>query len=107
FQFNAGVGNIVPLGTGDITIASINVTATAITITYRSNQGNRENAFDRLTISNLQIRGLTATATGNITRPAALGGTGVIAGITFASNFGSLSSANTPTSVTGNPLNTT
>ncbi|MBH2023772.1 MAG: hypothetical protein I8H78_05145, partial [Flavobacteriales bacterium] len=107
FQFNAGAGNVAVLPSGDITAASITVTATAITITYRSGQGNRANAFDRLTISNLQIRGLNATATGNITRPATGGGSGAIAGITSASNFGSLSSANTPTSVTGNPLNTT
>lgn len=105
FQFNAGVGSVDFLASGDITNVSITVTATAITITYRSSQVIRANAIDRLTISNLQIRGLTATATGNITRPA-IGGV-TIDGITSASNFGSLSSANTPTSVTGNPLNTT
>lgn len=105
FQFNAGVGSVDFLASGDITGVSITVNATAITITYSSSQGNRANAIDRLTISNLQIRGLNATATGNITRPATGGVT--IAGITSASNFGSLSSANTPTSVTGNPSDVT
>ncbi|MCU0431414.1 MAG: hypothetical protein MUF42_15730, partial [Cytophagaceae bacterium] len=79
FEFLAGTGAATFAGGGDITAASIVVTATEITVTFTTN-GN-PTAPDALTISGIQIRA-TAAGTGKITRgggtPA--GGTAVIAG---------------------------
>ena len=92
FEFQAGVGSVAFRAGEDITAASINVTATTITVTYRSNQANRTNADDRLTISGINFRGITGPSTGNMTRTALGGGTGTISGAAGGSIYGSLTS---------------
>lgn len=106
FEFNPSVGTVGFLN-ADITAATILVTATTITITYQSNEANRTNETDQITISGIQVRAITSASTGNILRLAASPGTGVIAGIVNGStNFGSLnSSVITIPSITGNPNN--
>ncbi|CAM4407815.1 GEVED domain-containing protein [Flavobacterium terrigena] len=99
FEFNPGVGSVAFRATGDITAASINVTATTITATYRSSDGNRTNDDDRLTISGIQFRGITAPSSGNMTRT---GGTGVINGAAIAGpSYGTLTSTNNPLGANG------
>ncbi|MES2862593.1 MAG: GEVED domain-containing protein [Bacteroidota bacterium] len=101
FEFNAGVGSVTANG-ADIDNISMVVTTTTITITYNSSQGNRSNGDDIVTISGIQFRGITIASSGNITRPAVGGGTGAIAGITAAvTNFGTLTSTNTPPTAIG------
>jgi hypothetical protein len=63
FEFQAGVGTVS--GGADITTVSIAVTATAITITYQSNEANRTNEDDILTISGIQVRAINVASTGN------------------------------------------
>jgi len=73
FQFNPGFGSTTAAG-GNVSIVSTAVTAGTITITYTCNAVNKT---DVLTISNIQVRGITAVATQTVTRT---GGTGTIAG---------------------------
>lgn len=101
FEFRPGTGSVSFRGTGDITAASINVTATTITVTYRSSDGNRTNNDDRLTISGIEFRGITAPSTGNMTRTALGGGTGTISGAAGGSIYGSLTSTNNPLPANG------
>ena len=102
FEFNPGVGSVTLSGSPDVDIISINVTTTAITITYSSTQGNRANGDDIITISGIQFRGINLASSGNITRPIAGGGNGSIAGITAGTtNFGTLTSSNTPPAAIG------
>lgn len=63
FEFQAGVGTVT--GGADITAVSITVTTTAITITYQSNEANRTNEDDILTISGIQVRAINTASTGN------------------------------------------
>ena len=49
FEFNPGTGSVNSTS-GDITSMSVSVTATTITITYASNQSNRTNGSDVITI---------------------------------------------------------
>jgi hypothetical protein len=105
FQFNPGVGS-VSFNNGDITTISIAVTTTNITITYRSSDnnpvGNRRDEDDIVTLTGIQFRGITSPSVGNITRPAIGGGDGIISGITVAiTNFGTLTSTNTPPTAIG------
>ncbi len=71
FEFQAGTGT-VSSNSGDITTISMNVTATTITVTYRSSQanGNRQDQIDIITISGLQVRAITGTATQSATKTA-------------------------------------
>ncbi|MBI2259503.1 MAG: T9SS type A sorting domain-containing protein [Flavobacteriia bacterium] len=69
FQFNAGVGAVASNG-ADITTISVVVTATTITVTYRSNQANRTNGDDVITISGVQVRAITGAATQSATKTA-------------------------------------
>ena len=101
FEFQAGVGSVAFRAGEDITAASINVTATTITVTYRSNQANRTNADDRLTISGINFRGITGPSTGNMTRTLLGGGTGVINGAGTGSIYGTLTSTNNPPPANG------
>ena len=96
FEFEPGVGSVAFRGGEDITAASVNVTANTITVTYRSNQMNRTNGDDRLTISGINFRGITAPSTGNMTRTTLGGGTGVINGAGSGSVYGTLTSTNNP-----------
>lgn len=63
FEFQAGVGTIT--GGADITAVSIVVTATSITITYQSNEANRTNEDDVLTISGIMVRAINTASSGN------------------------------------------
>lgn len=101
FEFRPGTGSVSFRGTGDITAASINVTATTITVTYRSSDGTRTNNDDRLTISGIEFRGITAPSTGNMTRTALGGGTGTISDAAGGSIYGSLTSTNNPLPANG------
>ena len=101
FEFQPGVGSVAFRGGEDITAASINVTANTITVTYRSSQMNRTNGDDRLTISGINFRGITAPSTGNMTRTALGGGTGIINGADAGSNYGTLTSTNNPPPANG------
>ncbi|WP_332030810.1 beta strand repeat-containing protein [Kaistella sp.] len=93
FEFLAGTGSVSYRDNQDITAASISVTVTTITITYRSNQGIRTNGDDRLTISGIQFRGITGPSSGDMTRT---GGTGTINGAPNGAVFGTLTSTNNP-----------
>jgi len=97
FQFNPGVGSATFVATGDITGLTIAVTATTITLTYRSADNTRNNDMDTVTISGIQFRG-TAISSGNINKT---GGTGSIAGIGGGTNFGTLTAANNPPGAIG------
>lgn len=103
FEFNPGVGSVaINGGTGDIDIVNITVTAASITVSFSSTEGNRTNDPDFIRISGIQFRGITTPSTGNITRPVIGGGNAVIAGITAAvTNFGTLTSSNTPPTAIG------
>lgn len=76
FEFNPGVGSVSFTPGRNITSASVVVTSTTVTVTI-SVSGT--NLLDNLYISNLQMRGLTAMASGQILRTVA-GGTAVISG---------------------------
>lgn len=98
FEFQAGTGSVT-FRNRDITAASINVTTTTITVTYRSSQIIlRHNEDDRLTISGINFRGITGPSTGNMTRT---GGTGVINGAAMGTVYGTLTSTNTPPPANG------
>jgi len=92
FLFNAGTGTVSFTGGGDITSASISVTATNITITFSSGG----TAFhDDLIISNIEAVATVSPATGQILRPLVGGGSAVIAGDAAGGgiNHGTLSTA--------------
>lgn len=76
FEFNPGIGSVSYTAGRNITFASITVTSTTVTVTLSVSGTNR---LDNLYISNLQMRGTTALASGQILRTLA-GGTAVIAG---------------------------
>ncbi len=80
FEFQAGAGNVTFNSGGDITSASITVTSTTIRITYSSNQTQRTNQDDILTISGINFRGINGPSSGNITRTTTNPGTGFISG---------------------------
>jgi hypothetical protein len=65
FEFQAGTGSVTFAGTGDITAASVVVTVTTITVTYQSNQANRTNGDDILTISGIMVRAINVASSGN------------------------------------------
>ena len=88
FEFNPGTGSVNSTS-GDITSMSVSVTATTITITYASNQSNRTNGSDVITISGIQVRAITAAATQNLTKT---GGSESINGLGNTSVVGNLSS---------------
>lgn len=91
FQFNAGVGS-VNASSGDITTMSVVVTATTITITYQSNEANRTNENDVITVSGIQVRAITALATQTVTKTAS---SEAIAGLANATVVANLSSTAT------------
>ena len=101
FEFQAGVGSVSFRSGGNITNASINVTVTTITITYRSNQNNRTNQDDRLTISGINFRGITGPSSGNISRTLLNPGSGVINGAGTGTTYGLLTSTNNPLPANG------
>lgn len=76
FEFNPGVGSVSYTAGRNITFASVAVTSTTVTVTLSVSGTNR---IDNLYINNLQMRGLTAMASGQILRTLS-GGTAVIAG---------------------------
>ncbi len=76
FEFNPGVGSVSYTAGRNITFASVAVTSTTVTVTLSVSGTNR---IDNLYINNLQMRGLTAMASGQILRSLS-GGTAVIAG---------------------------
>lgn len=76
FEFNPGVGSVSYTAGRNISSASVVVTSTSVTVTFSVSGTNR---IDNLYISNLQMRGLTALASGQILRTS-VGGTAVIAG---------------------------
>ncbi len=76
FEFNPGVGTVSYTAGRNITFASVAVTSTTVTVTLSVSGTNR---LDNLYISNLQMRGLTTMASGQLLRTLA-GGTAVIAG---------------------------
>lgn len=91
FEFNPGIGAVSQNG-GAVNLSAIAmvVTANTITITYTSGGTNRD---DILTISGIQMRGITAASSGNILRTVGNPGSGAITGITNgATSFGSLTS---------------
>lgn len=97
FEFRAGFGSVTFTAGNNITAASVVVTATTISITYTVSGTNKS---DVMTISNIQVRGVNTTSSGNILRTAGNPGTGTFAGITNGiTNFGTL------TSSTQNPTN--
>ncbi len=71
FEFLAGSGSITAAA-GDITTISVSVSATVITITYRSSQinGTRNDQDDILTISGLQVRAINTASSQNATKTA-------------------------------------
>ncbi|MBI2259436.1 MAG: hypothetical protein HYU67_11145 [Flavobacteriia bacterium] len=69
FQYNAGTGAVSSNG-ADITTISVVITATTITVTYRSSQANRTNGDDVITISGIQVRAITGAATQSATKTA-------------------------------------
>lgn len=89
FEFNAGTGSVNG-SSGDITAMSVTVTASTITITYSSSQANRTNGLDEITVSGIQVRAITATATQNVTKT---GGSESITGLPNATDVASLSSS--------------
>ena len=92
FEFNPGIGILSQNG-GAVNLAGliILIEATKITITYTCGGTNRD---DILTISGVQVRGITAASSGNILRTVGDPGSGSIAGITNGlSSFGSLTSS--------------
>lgn len=89
FEFNAGTGS-VNSSSGDITAMSVTVTASTITISYSSSQANRTNGLDEITVSGIQVRAITATATQNVTKTA---GSESITGFPNATNVANLSSS--------------
>lgn len=76
FEFNAGTGSVSYTAGRNITSASLTVTSGSVTVTLSVSGVNR---IDNLYINNLQMRGLTAMASGQILRTLS-GGTAVIAG---------------------------
>jgi len=76
FQFNPGIGTVSFQAGRNITSASIAVTSTTITVTFSVSGTNK---LDKLTISNVQARGLSMMAAGQILRTSA-GGTAIITG---------------------------
>jgi len=87
FEFQAGTGSVSVAVGGDITSISMTTTATTITVTYSSSEGNRTNGDDIITISGLQVRAITGTATQSATKTAS---TETIAGFgnpTVVANF--------------------
>jgi hypothetical protein len=98
FEFQAGTGSVSYASGKNITAATIAVTSTTITITYSVSNTNRT---DTMTISGLQVRGITTASSGNITRT---GGTGTISGCTNATTMTTTLTSNgtsTPTQATG------
>jgi len=81
FEFKASTGAVSYTPSRNITAATIAVTVSTITITYTV---GGTNSSDSMTISGIQLRGITAAGSGNITRT---GGTGVISGCTTATTL--------------------
>ena len=75
FEFKPSTGTIAFRATRDISAALIVVSASMITITYTC---TTTGSSDRLTISGLEVRAITAVSSGEITRTA---GTGTISGL--------------------------
>jgi hypothetical protein len=95
WEFNAGVGSVAVQSGRNLTGVSVNVTSTAVTVTYTSGGTNKA---DVMTISGIAVRATTGLGLpgGNITRS---GGTGAITGIVNGStNFGTLSQVAGPAS---------
>lgn len=69
FEFLAGTGTITG-AVGDITLVSLVVTSTTITVTYRSNENQRTDEDDILTISGIQVRAITGAAVQTATKTA-------------------------------------
>lgn len=103
FEFLTGTGSVSFVAAKNLTAATIAVTTTTITITY-SSTGTAKT--DIMTISGIQVKGITAYSIGNITRT---GGTGTVAGLVNTSIVGSLSSTAlcycSPSMGTGYPIN--
>ena len=92
FEFNAGVGSVSYTVSRNITTASILVTSSTITITYTTTGVNKA---DRIVISGIQARGLSAGISGTILRTA---GTATITG---DANGGGVNHGNLSTDGTG------
>lgn len=102
FQFVAATGSVSGNG-ADITTISLVVTTTTITVTYRSNQANRTNANDIVTISGIQIVAITGAATQNATITSS---SATITGMPVTTTMATLQSQVSPTpSITGQPAN--
>lgn len=86
FEFQAGTGSVTYAGGGNISAASIVVTASTITITYTTGAVNKN---DVLTISGIMVRAITTASSGTVTRT---GGTGAIAGLINGTVVANLSS---------------
>ncbi|HEY6975515.1 MAG TPA: PKD-like domain-containing protein, partial [Chitinophagaceae bacterium] len=99
FEFQAGIGSVSFLGGANLSNTSITVTTTTITVQYDVNNNNRH---DVLTISGINVRGITAAASNRtVTRT---GGTGTITAdvngtvhATLTSQLVSIPSVTTPT----------
>lgn len=89
FEFQAGVGS-VSSNVADITTISMVVTATTITVTYRSGENNRVDEDDIITISGIQVRAIITTATQTATKTAS---TETIVGLTNGTVMANLSSS--------------
>ena len=93
WQFNAGIGSVSAVNGKDVTATgpnqpTINVTASQITVTFSVSGSTKA---DVLTISGIQVQPTNGgtTTNGDILRNA--GSTSNIAGVTGATNFGTLS----------------
>jgi phosphodiesterase/alkaline phosphatase D-like protein len=98
FEYKASTGTVSYTAAKNITAATIVVTTSTITITY-SVSGTTKT--DAMTISGIQLRGITTASSGDITRT---GGTGVISGCvtttTMTSTISS-TSVSAPSQATG------
>jgi large repetitive protein len=88
FEFLAGTGSVAVAAGNNLGNESITVTATTITVSYTSGGTNKS---DVMTISGIQVRGITASATQNVTRT---GGTGTVNGLINTTSVATLISTN-------------